>query len=289
MFQHFEKSFETISKKLPTNARIETSCNDFASFFSKKIMLIRDKISAAQSVLDAPLDSDLPSIHPHLTEQRSTDEKGVNIDQHLSMVQQVTSVCGTCNYHLYRLSSIHQFLTTDATRSAVITSRLDYCNALLAGMPVAQIAQLQRIQNNAARLVSRTPWSSHIAMITPVLKHLHWLPVDSRITYKIAVTVFKCLHDLAPSYLVELLTIHQRNTLQLCQPVAKKSVWQQAFSVTGPRVWNALPTELRHALSLASFRRQIRTFLFTKHYSIWCLLFKDTILIYIIFIQRHRF
>ena len=95
-------------------------------------------------------------------------------------------------------------------------------------------------------------------------KHLHWLPVDSRITCKIAVTVFKCLYDLAPSYLVELLTIHQRDsrlrqvdTLQLCQPVAKKSVRQQAFSVIGLRVWNALPTELRHALSLASFKRQI--------------------------------
>ena len=133
---------------------------------------------------------------------------GVNMDQHLSMVQQVTTVCGTCNYHLYRLASVRQFLTTDATRSAVqalITSRLDYCNALLAGMPAA--------------------------------KH----------TYKIAGTVFKCLHDLAPSYLVELLIIHQRDsplrqvdTHQFCQPVAKKSVGQQAFSVTGPRVWNTL-------------------------------------------------
>ena len=108
-----------------------------------------------------------------------------------------------------------------------------------------------------------------------MVKHLHWLPVDSRITYKIAVTVFKCLYDLAISYLMELLTIHQRDsrlrqvdTLQLCQPVAKKSVGEQAFIVTGPRVWNALPAELRHALSLASFKRQIKTFLFTKHYSI---------------------
>ena len=99
--------------------------------------------------------------------------------------------------------------------------------------------------------------------------------MDSPITYKIAVTVFKCLHDLASSYLVEFLTIHQCDshlrqvdTLQLCQPVAKKSVGQQAFSVPGLRVGNALPTELQHVLSLASFKRQIKTFLFTKHYSI---------------------
>ena len=91
--------------------------------------------------------------------------------------------------------------------------------------------------------------------------------MDSRITYNIAVTIFKCLRDLAPSYLVEILTIHQRDsryrqvdTLQLRQPVAKKSVGQQAFSVTGPRVWNALPTELRYALSLASLSVKLNHF-----------------------------
>ena len=149
------------------------------------------------------------------------------MNQHLSMVQQVTSVCGTFNYYLYRPSSIRRFLTTDATRNAIqtlITSRLDYCNSLLAGMPAAQVAQLQSIPNKAARLVSRTPHSSHI---TPVLNHLHWLPMDSLITYKIAVTVFKCLYNVALSYLVELLTRHHRDgrlrqvdTLQLCPPVA---------------------------------------------------------------------
>ena len=63
------------AKKLPANTSIETLCNDFTSFFSKKIMLIRDTISAAQSVLDASLESDLPSVLSHLTELRFTDEQ----------------------------------------------------------------------------------------------------------------------------------------------------------------------------------------------------------------------
>ena len=63
------------AKKLPSNIRISTLCDDFASFFLKKIMLIRDKISPVQSVLDAPLESDLPSVHSHLTELRFTDER----------------------------------------------------------------------------------------------------------------------------------------------------------------------------------------------------------------------
>ena len=59
---------------------------------------------------------------------------GVIMDQHLSMIDNVSAVCASCNYHLRRLSSIRRYLTQEATRCAVqafITSRLDYCNSLL--------------------------------------------------------------------------------------------------------------------------------------------------------------
>ena len=90
---------------------------------------------------------------------------GVIMDQHLSMIDHVSAVCASCNYHLRRLSSIRRYLTQDATRCAVqafITSRLDNCNALLLEIPRAQIERLQRIQNKAARLITRTRQRDHI-------------------------------------------------------------------------------------------------------------------------------
>ena len=81
---------------------------------------------------------------------------GVHMDQHLTMTDHVTAVCSACNYHLYRLSSIRHYLTTEAAKSAVnalVTSRLDYCNSLLHNIPLSQTARLQRVQNNAARLI----------------------------------------------------------------------------------------------------------------------------------------
>ena len=99
----------------------------------------------------------------------------------------VTGVCKACNFHLYRLSSIRRYITTDAARSvvqALITSRLDYCNSLLANLTNTQMKRLKSIQHKAARLVTRTPLREHI---TPVLKQLHWLPVECRITYKLMV------------------------------------------------------------------------------------------------------
>ena len=84
---------------------------------------------------------------------------GVQIDQHLTMDKQVTAVCKACNFHLYRLSSIRRYITTDAARSvvqALITSRLDYCNSLLANLTNTQMKRLKSIQHKAARLVTRT-------------------------------------------------------------------------------------------------------------------------------------
>ena len=169
---------------------------------------------------------------------------GVQMDDHLYMISQVTAICATCNFQLCRLSLVRRYLTVDATKNAVqalIISRLDYCNSLLLNLPTSQIARLQRIQNKAARLVTRTSMREHI---TPVLKELNWLPIDRRIVYK--VITYKALHGLAPVYLAELLAprslnncLQGANALTLHQPIAQKRVGEGAFWF-----WSTPPMEL---------------------------------------------
>ena len=60
----------------------------------------------------------------------------------------------------------------------MITSRLDYCDATFAGVADEQIARIQKIQKNAAWLISKKSKRDHV---TPLLKELHWLPVKYRI------------------------------------------------------------------------------------------------------------
>ena len=77
-------------------------------------------------------------------------------------------------------------------------SRLDYCNSLLAGTSVSNLARLQLVQNTLARVVTE---KSRFCHITPVLSELHWLPVRHRINFKIATIIFKVLQFQQPSYI----------------------------------------------------------------------------------------
>ncbi len=81
---------------------------------------------------------------------------------------------------------------------AFITSRLDYCNSLYFGIGKTALSRLQRVQDAAARLLTRTKKWDHI---TPVLCSLHWLPVHCPVNFKILLLVFKSLHGLNPTYL----------------------------------------------------------------------------------------
>ena len=123
----------------------------------------------------------------------------------LNMKAHVSQICRSSYMHLKNIGSIRNTLTQKATETLVhafITSRLDYCNSLLHGLPATTINKLQRIQNTAARIVTRTRKREHV---TSVLYALHWLPVAQRITFKILTLTYQALPGQGPEYLKELI------------------------------------------------------------------------------------
>ena len=110
---------------------------------------------------------------------------GLYLDSNLSMSTHVNFIIKSCYYHLRRLGQIRKFLTRDAANAiavSTIISRLDYCNSCLWGINSKEIDKLQKIQNSAARIVSGVKKFDHIS---PILKELHWLPVEKRIQHKL--------------------------------------------------------------------------------------------------------
>ena len=193
------------------------------------------------------------------------------MDSHLNMEEHVNSICRTARLHLYRIGRIRHMLTDSACASlihAFVSSRLDHGCALLAGLPLRELAKIQRVQNSAARLLSRVGRRDHI---TPVLERLHWLPIAHRINFRIAVIVFKCLHGAAPPYLSCLLQTHvasanlRSNSSQLLSvPRSLNALSDRAFYVVAPKIWNDLDPFVREAETLCVFKKRLKTFYFIR-------------------------
>ena len=118
------------------------------------------------------------------TPNEVTRNLGVMFDECMTMERQISAVTRSCYHQLRSVGRIRRFLDKDACRTIVnttVTSRLDYANALLFGVPDKRIWKLQMVQNSAARLIEGTKREDHI---TPVLFRLHWLPVEYRIRFK---------------------------------------------------------------------------------------------------------
>ncbi|MGH0125097.1 UNVERIFIED_CONTAM: hypothetical protein FKN15_059274 [Acipenser sinensis] len=176
-------------------------------------------------------------------------------------------------FFLSNIRRIRPFLTNYATQllvQALVLSRLDYCNSLLAGLPASATRPLQLIQNSAARLVFSLPRFAHA---TPLLRSLHWLPITARIQFKTLVLAYRCLDQTAPSYLQTLISpytptrpLRSACTRRLALPPLRSPASRaRSFSTLAPQWWNDLPTDVRTAQSLTTFRRLLKTHLFRQH------------------------
>ena len=192
------------------------------------------------------------------------------------MLPHVTAVCKSSFFHLRNIFKIRKFLSHDTRKTlihAFVTARIDYCNSLLYGQPKCILKRLQSVLNSAARLIHPTSRYEHV---TPLLIQLHWLPIEQRITFKIAVIAFKALHGAAPSYITDLIKPYTpgrllRSSNQLLLSTSKfdlKTYGGRSFTIAAPSVWNVLPFELRSCNSLSSFKSKLKTWLFKIGYDV---------------------
>jgi hypothetical protein len=197
---------------------------------------------------------------------------GAYFDRTLCMEKQCNAITRSCYLNIRNIGRIRSCISEDACKTLVnslVTSRLDYSNVLLYGINKQLTDKLQRVQNTAARLITRTRKSDHI---TPVLMELHWLPVEFRSQYKLLLHVFKALNDLSPVYLQELIkpykpvrSLRSESAFLLQVPSTRpKTYGERRFDKAASSLWNSLPVHLRVAWSIDIFKVGLKTYLYRQ-------------------------
>ncbi|KAM9484068.1 uncharacterized protein ACWYII_046822 [Salvelinus alpinus] len=211
-----------------------------------------------------------------VSSSQSAKNLGVILDNTLSFSTNIKAVTRSCRFMLYNIRRVRPCLTQEAAQvliQALVISRLDYCNSLLAGLPACAIKPLQLIQNAAARLVFNFPKFSHV---TPLLRSLHWLPVEARIRYKTMVLAYGAVRGTAPPYLQALIRPYTQTRalrsstsgLLASLPLRKyssRSAQSKLFAALAPQWWNKLPHDARSAESITTFRRHLKPHLFKEY------------------------
>ena len=202
---------------------------------------------------------------------------GVTLDSQLNFNQHIKTVCKSSYFHIRSMRHVRSCLPPEILKTvacSIVSSKLDYCNSLLYGTTKANIAKLQLVQNSLARLVTGTRKFDHI---TPVLKKLHWLPISSRITYKIATLTHKTLATSQPAYLFSSIhrSVPSRNTrsaqhIRLSKPDIRNfrsEFSRRGFSNCAPTVWNSLPVDITDSFnSRGVFVTRLKTHLYRLAY-----------------------
>ena len=200
---------------------------------------------------------------------RTVKSLGVTIDNMLSFDNHINNVSKAAHFHIRALCHIHRCMSVDDAKtvaSAMVLSRLDYCNSILYRTSLSNLNKLQRMQNALAHTLMMTRKRHHI---TPVLVNLHWLPVTARIQFKISLLTFKTLTTHQPSYIDDLLQQHHssrqlrssgHNLLEI--PRMRTSFAQCSFTYSAPHIWNTLPRDITGNLNVTAdtFKKKLKMF-----------------------------
>ena len=196
----------------------------------------------------------------------SANNLGVIINSILSFEEHVNKVIKGCYCTIKEYWKIKQFMTEKQLHQLVssrILSQLDYCNTIYYGLPDITIQKLQRVQNSAARLVSKSRITSD--NMDSALLEFHWLKVKYRTLFKILIIVHKCINQKAPKPVAALINISQsQRSIKLKETSYRSSYGARSFSHAGPKLWNLLPPSICEEQDIVKFKKLLKTFLM-KH------------------------
>ena len=201
---------------------------------------------------------------------------GIDIDKNLTFKEHIKKKCKIAMYNLYNIRSLRQHLNNKTTQTLIyglVTSHLDYINAIYSTLPASTTKPLNRIQNLAAKLVLNSrdkDISSSMAK-----QALHWLPIRERSIYKCLTILHPCVHGMGPGIISNLIKtkssrrLLRSNSLEYMLDIPRTNrvtYGDRAFSIHASKLWNKLPRELKNIKDKKKFKKKLKTHLYKLAY-----------------------
>ena len=192
-----------------------------------------------------------------------TKSLGLQIDEHLTWARHVENVSKKIASAIGALKRVRQFIDTDTALKiyiALIQPYFDYCSAVWDGLNITLNDKLQKLQNRAARIITKSRYDTSSSEL---FGKLGWDNLLVRRKKHRAILMFKTVNDLTPHYLRELFQSrstgynlrNSENTLFVAKP--RTNYGKRSFSYSGAVLWNELPQNMRAIGSLNQFKREI--------------------------------
>ena len=201
---------------------------------------------------------------------------GIVFDCSLSFNEQINRVVKTAGYHLRNIAFLKKYLDDKTVKMLIhnyVISRLDYCNVLYYALPNYNLKKIQNVFNRAARLIKGLSLRERI---TPALIELHWLPVKTRIVFKMCVLTYQALNSGKPGYLRNALKSFRPNTAvglrhsddpyRLEEPRSRTNIGTRAYERSAPRLFNKLPLGVKQSPNCSVFKKRLKTHVFADCY-----------------------
>ena len=193
-----------------------------------------------------------------------TKSLGLFIDAHLSWCKHVEEICKKVSSAIGALKRVRPFISKETAiqiYNALIIPRFDYCSPVWDCLSGYLSDKLQKLQNRAARVITKSPFdtsSNHL------LSTLDWERLFFRRKKQKALMMFKTMNGLAPDYLQSLFS--QRHSVynwrdsegKLTLPKPNTNYLKRSFSYSGAMLWNNLPKRLKNAVSVNNFKQIIK-------------------------------
>ena len=147
-------------------------------------------------------------------------------------------------------------------------SSISYCSTVWNGASKLNIQKLQNIQNFASKVAIGNGKKYDHA--TPYINELEWLKIENKVVYDVCSFIYRILYEHVPQRILKLETVEQvrsrqtRQSGRLMVPRRRTVIADRAVSVRGPKLWNALPQEIKESENFSGFKKKLKSHLFTK-------------------------